>query len=380
MKLTVWKAAAVLIGTLIAANFAAPSQAPSGPSKVANKTDMSSYLLHAEAALEAFNRGDIAETAKLAHSLEVAWDSNSEGIKKDMPLTYQEVDGLMDAFVDQFKGYGTQRYKQPTAIDVDAAYQRYVAALKRAEDPSYGTTVGGDGVLNAQKTATGLTYLVTKNGSGRRAKSGEVALVRLTGLVQNGVIFRRTPDSADPEPIFLREGSKISGLLEGIELLHAGDSAIFLIPPALGFGVHSGYAGAIPPNSPLIYFVELTDVKSNSVGQWFRDYVKSSGLNAAVDAYRAQEKMGFPELFHSEGEMNELGYEFLRKASFKEAIQAFRLNVESYPRSANAYDSLGDAYAKSGERDLAIQNYRKALAIDPNMESSARALETIEHQ
>jgi Tfp pilus assembly protein PilF len=50
------------------------------------------------------------------------------------------------------------------------------------------------------------------------------------------------------------------------------------------------------------------------------------------------------------------------------------LNVEVYPKSANVYDSLGEAYWKKGQEDQAIKNYKKALEIDPEMESAQNAL------
>jgi Flp pilus assembly protein TadD len=48
------------------------------------------------------------------------------------------------------------------------------------------------------------------------------------------------------------------------------------------------------------------------------------------------------------------------------AVNLFRLNVEAFPKSANAYDSLSEAYDRSGNRDLAIENARKALELLPN--------------
>jgi uncharacterized membrane protein len=51
--------------------------------------------------------------------------------------------------------------------------------------------------------------------------------------------------------------------------------------------------------------------------------------------------------------------------------------VETHPRSANVYDSLGEAYLAAGDRPLAIANYEKALAIDPKMKSALTAIEDL---
>ena len=57
-----------------------------------------------------------------------------------------------------------------------------------------------------------------------------------------------------------------------------------------------------------------------------------------------------------------------------EAIEMFRLNTDLYPRSANAFDSLGEALANAGRRDEAIKAYEKALPIDPGFASSKDGL------
>ena len=74
-----------------------------------------------------------------------------------------------------------------------------------------------------------------------------------------------------------------------------------------------------------------------------------------------------------EGELNSLGYELLagdRKPD--EAIEIFRMNTAAFPASSNAFDSLAEAYQVSGNKELAIRNYRRALELDPaNMHSQA---------
>jgi Flp pilus assembly protein TadD len=64
--------------------------------------------------------------------------------------------------------------------------------------------------------------------------------------------------------------------------------------------------------------------------------------------------------------MNVLGYQKLQAGKTGEAIELFKLNVQAYPESANTYDSLGEAYMKNGDRELAIQNYKKSLELNPN--------------
>lgn len=102
--------------------------------------------------------------------------------------------------------------------------------------------------------------------------------------------------------------------------------------------------------------------------------INSKGIDAGIAQYRSLRERGFPSLPESISDTNNLGYQFLNKGENKAAIQIFQLNVETHPKSSNAYDSLGEAYAAAGNKDLAIANYRKALAFDPENTNSKAAL------
>ena len=61
--------------------------------------------------------------------------------------------------------------------------------------------------------------------------------------------------------------------------------------------------------------------------------------------------------------VNFMGYEHLQAQDNKGAIEILKLNAEAYPDSPNVYDSLSDAYFADGQRDLARENAKKALAL-----------------
>ncbi|MEW6734041.1 MAG: tetratricopeptide repeat protein [Acidobacteriota bacterium] len=66
-----------------------------------------------------------------------------------------------------------------------------------------------------------------------------------------------------------------------------------------------------------------------------------------------------------ENELLILGYQQLKANQTDMAILILKLNAEAYPQSANAFAALGDAYLKNGNRELAITNYEKSLALNP---------------
>jgi hypothetical protein len=68
----------------------------------------------------------------------------------------------------------------------------------------------------------------------------------------------------------------------------------------------------------------------------------------------------------------------MRQKKMPEAIAVFKVNVELYPNSWNTYDSLGEAYMNNGDKELAMENYKKSLALNSNNTGGAAALKKLE--
>ena len=64
-----------------------------------------------------------------------------------------------------------------------------------------------------------------------------------------------------------------------------------------------------------------------------------------------------------EAETNALGYALLQGGNVKDALVVFQLNVEAYPRSANTYDSLSDAYLAMGNKEEALKYAQKTIEM-----------------
>jgi tetratricopeptide (TPR) repeat protein len=101
-------------------------------------------------------------------------------------------------------------------------------------------------------------------------------------------------------------------------------------------------------------------------------------FRTAVNEYHELKKTKPGEYSFQEAELNNLGYALLFSGKVVEAIEIFKLNIENFPGSANVYDSLGEAYATSGETDKAIKFYKKALDVDPQTSSAIEALKRLE--
>ncbi len=113
---------------------------------------------------------------------------------------------------------------------------------------------------NAQSTASGLRYILQKEGTGDTPKQGQTVLVHYTGTFLDGKKFDSSYDRNQPIEIPIGVGRVIKGWDEGIMMLKKGSKATLIIPYHLGYG-EQGYPGVIPPKSWLIFDVELLDIK-----------------------------------------------------------------------------------------------------------------------
>jgi FKBP-type peptidyl-prolyl cis-trans isomerase len=107
----------------------------------------------------------------------------------------------------------------------------------------------------AHKTESGLQYKIRTLGDGPRPSASSKVRVHYNGMLMNGVEF----DSSyhEDEPVQLSLKRVIKGWQEGIQLMPAGSTFTFLIPPELAYGKKG--TNGIPPDSTLIFDVDLYD-------------------------------------------------------------------------------------------------------------------------
>ncbi|ULQ57103.1 hypothetical protein KJS94_02690 [Flavihumibacter rivuli] len=108
-----------------------------------------------------------------------------------------------------------------------------------------------------------------------------------------------------------------------------------------------------------------------------KDYTDSTV--ALADKYKnhfayLSKKMGYT-IKPDEAEINFLGYEFLKQKHYKKSADLFRLNIDNYPESFNAYDSYADYLIAMGDREKAIEQLNKALALKENIPSRKKLAE-----
>ena len=139
-----------------------------------------------------------------------------------------------------------------TAVSMPAQNGRNMGA----KSPAAPAKVEGPGV----KTASGLQYWELQKGTGPEAVKGSNVTVHYTGWLTNGKKFDSSLDRNQPFQFTLGAGQVIRGWDEGVAGMRVGGKRQLRIPPQLGYGAR-GAANVIPPNSTLVFDVELLAVR-----------------------------------------------------------------------------------------------------------------------
>jgi imidazolonepropionase-like amidohydrolase len=116
---------------------------------------------------------------------------------------------------------------------------------------------------------------------------------------------------------------------------------------------------------------------SARLDQQFSSMVLKDGADKAVQMFRQIRKENPAAVVFSEFSVNGLGYLLLSQERVADAIAVFKLNVEAHPNSFNVYDSLGEAYMRNGDKELAIKNYQKSLELNPDNQNGREMLKRL---
>ena len=118
---------------------------------------------------------------------------------------------------------------------------------------------------------------------------------------------------------------------------------------------------------------DLLTVKPGIAAE-LRKTIDAKGVEAAKTLFYDLKENKPDEYDFSEEDINTLGYSYMEK-NLEAALAIFKMNIDMFPASSNVYDSYGEALLKNGDKDLAIENYKKSVEINPGNTNGIQALE-----
>jgi FKBP-type peptidyl-prolyl cis-trans isomerase FkpA len=180
--------------------------------------------------------------------------------------TTVDLDSLIEAITATYKG------EELALTTEEAAQIRKEYVEKRQAEQKAQAAVAGESNLGAgqkflaenatkegvQTTASGLQYKVETMGTGPKPVATDTVKVHYRGTLLDGTEFDSS--YARNEPISFGLNRVIAGWTEGVQLMPVGSKFMFYIAPGLAYG--EGGGGPIPPNSTLVFEVELLDIET----------------------------------------------------------------------------------------------------------------------
>ncbi len=112
---------------------------------------------------------------------------------------------------------------------------------------------------------------------------------------------------------------------------------------------------------------------------------RAKGIEAVDGHYTNLSKRFGYEIKIPEFILNQMGYGYVNQKMYEEAIAVFKKNIKNYPKSANVYDSIGDAYVAAGQLENARDSYTQAIKrgtelADPNLQIYKNNLANVENK
>ncbi|GMR15582.1 MAG: FKBP-type peptidyl-prolyl cis-trans isomerase [Gammaproteobacteria bacterium] len=161
---------------------------------------------------------------------------------EELAMTAEEAATVRQAYVDKRRAAQQAELAASGSVNL-AEGQKFLAENKLKE--------------GVETTASGLQYRVLKMGDGARPVATDTVKVNYRGTLLDGTEFDSS--YARNEPISFTLNRVIPGWTEGVQLMPTGSKFLFYIAPELAYG--DGGGGPIPPNSTLMFEVELLEIE-----------------------------------------------------------------------------------------------------------------------
>lgn len=238
---------------------------------------MKKITLSLVGAIALFSCGNEEGTDSATVTLENNIDSVSYaiGINSAEGMTTQFSEGNFDAYIKGFKDALDSNELMITKEESQGIIQMYqqkrqmeqMAGQQKEQEAMYGG-LKEEGMKfleenktkeGVQVTASGLQYIVLKEGTGVKPTTESTVTAHYTGMFPDGSVFESSVESG--KPIDFPVTGVIKGWTEGLQLMKEGAKYKFFIPQELAYGANPNPQGPIKPYQALVFEVELIKVK-----------------------------------------------------------------------------------------------------------------------
>lgn len=194
--------------------------------------------------------------------LSYAWGLAMGNQLKAMGVKNVDADSFKDGVKTAFEG-GTPAISMEEAQKLINEYLQELEekATKAAREEGQKFLDENKKNEKVQETASGLQYVVEKEGTGAQPGPEDEVTVHYTGKLLNGMVFDSSVNRGEPATFPLNR--VIPGWTEGVQLMKEGAKYEFFIPSDLAYGAQ-GVPNVIPPHSTLIFEVELIKVNKKA--------------------------------------------------------------------------------------------------------------------
>jgi CubicO group peptidase (beta-lactamase class C family) len=189
-----------------------------------------------------------------------------------------------------------------------------------------------------------------------------------------GWVVRKDPLGAQGEPVAIIEhGGGINGFNTIITRLPESKNLIVLLNNTGGTKL-----GEMSQKISAILFGKPYKLPPRDIAETLFNTVIEKDVQAAIKQYRELKETQKEAYDFGEPQLNGLGYRLMQMKRIKDAIEILKLNVEMFPQGFNTYDSLGEAYMENGDKNPAIQNYKRSLELNPKNTGAIEKLKKLE--
>lgn len=227
------------------------------------------------------------------------------------------------------------------------------------------------------QTASGWSYKILRSGHGPKLDNSKAAETHNRLLDATGRELVSTYKAGIPDYQIVRDLSP--GFQNAFSVMQESGKYRFWIPMQDFQEARRNGKNLRLPGDHVLWEIEIVRAlpAKPDVATVVNKVISSDGLDAGFQHFQKVSKSYDNNVYLGEWEVNKLGYLYLEKGKLKEAVEIFHFNVRKNPYSANAHDSLAEAYYKTGDHQMASKHYQKSLELNPNNDNARKMLEKL---